>query len=201
MPTSAMQEPAILKHTISEDFIGCFETNHPATPLDQYFDYLQTNGLIVERSQGQEEVRDQQALLNRVAPRFFNDRLIAPMYRAYSQLCDLALQHYFERYPILKQGRYVHLNCKFQRTKPGEGYHTWHYENSGDSRYRKLVTMLYLNDVEEGGETEILYLHRRVQPRQGRILIFPAGFTHTHRGNPPLSGDKFILTSWLEEFP
>ena len=196
-----MQEPAILKHTISEDFIGCFETNHPATPLDQYFDYLQTNGLIVERSQGQEEVRDQQALLNRVAPRFFNDRLIAPMYRAYSQLCDLALQHYFERYPILKQGRYVHLNCKFQRTKPGEGYHTWHYENSGDSRYRKLVTMLYLNDVEEGGETEFLYLHRRVQPRQGRLLIFPAGFTHTHRGNPPLSGDKFILTSWLEEFP
>ncbi len=196
-----MQEPAILKHTISEDFIGCFETNHPATPLDQYFDYLQTNGLIVERSQGQEEVRDQQALLNRVAPRFFNDRLIAPMYRAYSQLCDLALKHYFERYPILKQGRYVHLNCKFQRTKPGEGYHTWHYENSGDSRYRKLVTMLYLNDVEEGGETEFLYLHRRVQPRQGRILIFPAGFTHTHRGNPPLSGDKFILTSWLEEFP
>ncbi len=196
-----MQEPAILKHTISEDFIGCFETNHPATPLDQYFDYLQTNGLIVERSQGQEEVRDQQALLNRVAPRFFNDRLIAPMYRAYSQLCDLALKHYFERYPILKQGRYVHLNCKFQRTKPGEGYHTWHYENSGDSRYRKLVTMLYLNDVEEGGETEFLYLHRRVQPRQGRLLIFPAGFTHTHRGNPPLSGDKFILTSWLEEFP
>ena len=196
-----MQEPAILKHTISKDFIGCFETNHPATPLDQYFDYLQTNGLIVERSQGQEEVRDQQALLNRVAPRYFNDRLIAPMYRAYSQLCDLALKHYFERYPILKQGRYVHLNCKFQRTKPGEGYHTWHYENSGDSRYRKLVTMLYLNDVEEGGETEFLYLHRRVQPRQGRLLIFPAGFTHTHRGNPPLSGDKFILTSWLEEFP
>ena len=151
-----MQEPAILKHTISKDFIGCFETNHPATPLDQYFDYLQTNGLIVERSQGQEEVRDQQALLNRVAPRYFNDRLIAPMYRAYSQLCDLALKHYFERYPILKQGRYVHLNCKFQRTKPGEGYHTWHYENSGDSRYRKLVTMLYLNDVEEGGETEFL---------------------------------------------
>ena len=151
-----MQEPAILKHTISKDFIGCFETNHPATPLDQYFDYLQTNGLIVERSQGQEEVRDQQALLNRVAPRYFNDRLIAPMYRAYSQLCDLALQHYFERYPILKQGRYVHLNCKFQRTKPGEGYHTWHYENSGDSHYRKLVTMLYLNDVEEGGETEFL---------------------------------------------
>jgi hypothetical protein len=67
--------------------------------------------------------------------------------------------------------------------------------------YRKLVTMLYLNTVEEGGETEFLYLHRRIQPVQGRLLIFPAGFTHTHRGNPPLRGEKYILTSWLEEFP
>jgi len=61
--------------------------------------------------------------------------------------------------------------------------------------------MLYLNTVSEGGETEFLYLHRRIKPLQGRLLIFPASFTHTHRGNPPLSGDKYILTSWLEEFP
>ena len=140
-------------------------------------------------------------MLNRVAPRFYSDRLIAPMYQHYSTLCDQALKLYFDRYPILKSGRYFHLNCKFQRTRPGEGFHEWHYENSSDNAYRKLVTMLYLNDVEEGGETEFLYLHRRITPRQGRLLIFPAGFTHTHRGNPPLRGDKYILTSWLEEFP
>ncbi|MFW6731498.1 MAG: 2OG-Fe(II) oxygenase [Synechococcus sp.] len=196
-----MQDTSILNHTIGDDFIGCFETNHRPQSLAQFFSYLESNGLVVERQQGREEVRDSQALLNRVAPRFFNDRLIAPIYHQYSTLCDQALKLYFERYPILRSGRYFHLNCKFQRTRPGEGFHDWHYENGGDMPYRKLVTMLYLNTVEEGGETEFLYLHRRIQPLQGRLLIFPAGFTHTHRGNPPLRGDKYILTSWLEEFP
>lgn len=194
-------QPAILSHDIGTDFIGCFETNHPPQPLTEYFSYLETNGLVVDHSEGNEERHDQQALLNRVAPRFFRDRLIAPMYKGYNDLCSLALNLYFTRFPILKKGRYFHNNCKFQRTRPGEGFHRWHFEDGGENSHRKLVTMLYLNDVQEGGETEFLYLHRRIQPRQGRLLVFPAGFSHTHRGNPPLSGDKYILTSWLEEFP
>jgi hypothetical protein len=58
--------------------------------------------------------------------------------------------------------------------------------------------MIYLNDVEEGGETEFLYQKRRVQAKQGRLVMWPAAYTHTHRGNPPLSGDKYALTGWLE---
>ena len=29
------------------------------------------------------------------------------------------------------------------------------------------------------------------------IVIWPAAFPYVHRGNPPLSGEKYILTSWM----
>jgi len=38
----------------------------------------------------------------------------------------------------------------------------------------------------------------RVKPKQGTLLIWPAAFTHTHRGNPPLSNVKYITTGWIE---
>jgi hypothetical protein len=88
---------------------------------------------------------------------------------------------------------------KIQKTKPGQGYLVWHFES--DCRKlsnRLLVWSLYLNDVEEGGETEFLYLNKRIKPKTGTLLIWPAGFTHTHRGNPPLSGVKYIITGWVE---
>jgi hypothetical protein len=61
-----------------------------------------------------------------------------------------------------------------------------------------MAFILYLNDVEDGGETEFLYYHKRIKPKQGTLILFPAGYTHTHRGNPPLKGSKYILTGWVE---
>ncbi len=34
-------------------------------------------------------------------------------------------------------------------------------------------------------------------PKTGSLLIAPSAFTHTHRGNTPASGDKYIATSWI----
>ena len=61
-----------------------------------------------------------------------------------------------------------------------------------------LVAILYLNTVKEGGETEFLYQRTRISPKQGTLILFPPSWTHTHRGNPPLSGNKYILTTWME---
>ena len=63
---------------------------------------------------------------------------------------------------------------------------------------RLLLVMGYLNDVEEGGETEFLYQSKRVKSKKGRIVICPSGFTHTHRGNPPLKGNKYMINGWIE---
>ena len=55
----------------------------------------------------------------------------------------------------------------------------------------------YLNDVADGGETEFLHQGRKIEARQGRLIIAPAGFTHTHKGHVPASGDKYVATSWI----
>jgi hypothetical protein len=88
---------------------------------------------------------------------------------------------------------------KIQKTEIGGGYHIWHCESGARAQSNRVaVWMLYLNDVEEGGETEFLYQHKRFKPTTGDLIIWPAGYTHTHRGNPPLSNTKYVVTGWIE---
>jgi hypothetical protein len=98
-----------------------------------------------------------------------------------------------EQFPMSQSG------IKIQMTKPSEGYHVWHCENASlVVKGRFLTWILYLNDIDEGGETELIYLSERITPKTGRLVIFPAGWTHAHRGNPPLSNTKYIATGWIE---
>lgn len=103
---------------------------------------------------------------------------------------------YLKEFPVfVNELKSYHI--KFQRTLPTEGYHIWHSENASPTyRGRDLVWTVFLNTIAEGGETEFLYQRRRVPAKQGSVLVFPASFTHTHRGNPPLSGTKYIATGW-----
>jgi hypothetical protein len=82
------------------------------------------------------------------------------------------------------------------------GYPYWHCEqypkhDNGEALHRAVLWTIYLNDGFEGGETEFLYQQRKIAPRTGSLLIAPTGFTHTHRGNRPEGGDKYIATSWI----
>lgn len=91
------------------------------------------------------------------------------------------------------------FNLKLQKTPPGGGYHSWHFESASRPVYNRLLFfILYLNTIEEGGETEFLYYRKRIKAQAGKLLVAPCGFTHTHRGNPPLEEDKYILTGWVE---
>lgn len=82
---------------------------------------------------------------------------------------------------------------------PNGGYKKWHTERTSTNfpeTTRHLVFMTFLNDVSDGGETEFLYQKIKVQPRKGLTLIWPADWTHTHRGIPSPSQEKYILTGW-----
>jgi len=84
------------------------------------------------------------------------------------------------------------------------GYPYWHCEHypklgdpSSETLHRVLLWSVYLNQGFAAGETEFLQQRRAVAPATGSLLIAPAAFTHTHRGNRPLGGDKYIATSWV----
>jgi hypothetical protein len=62
---------------------------------------------------------------------------------------------------------------------------------------RALSVVVYLNDIEQGGETDFSLQDIKVKPKSGRICVFPSNFTHPHSGNPPLSSDKWIVSTFL----
>ncbi|HEY7240388.1 MAG TPA: 2OG-Fe(II) oxygenase [Burkholderiales bacterium] len=82
-------------------------------------------------------------------------------------------------------------------------YPYWHCElhpdseDQGESLHRVVLWTIYLNDDFREGETEFLYQRRKIAPKTGSLLIAPTAFTHTHRGNMPKGGDKYIATSWV----
>lgn len=93
------------------------------------------------------------------------------------------------------------INLQWYRDGEG-GYPYWHCElypkdGNAETLHRHLLWTVYLNDGFSEGETEFLFQQRKIAPRTGSLLIAPTAFTHTHRGNRPQGGDKFIATSWI----
>jgi hypothetical protein len=86
-----------------------------------------------------------------------------------------------------------------QKYKKNEGFYNYHndfYIDVTNNNYRKVTYIWYLNDVFEGGETELLN-NILIKPKCGNLLLFPACWTFPHRGMMPVSNDKYIITGWL----
>jgi len=75
-----------------------------------------------------------------------------------------------------------------------EGYFTLHCEHAAGYPFRMLVWMIFLNDAKSG--TEFPDQDRILKPRTGRLAIWPAAWTHPHRGVTPNQGLKYIATGW-----
>jgi hypothetical protein len=109
--------------------------------------------------------------------------------------------NYTGQFSVLRDANIRGTAMKMQRTDPGGGYHVWHGEQGNKEHAdRVLVYMLYLNDLEEqdGGETEFLYQRLRLRPKANTMILWPAAYTHTHRGNTVLGEtSKYIVTGWF----
>jgi prolyl 4-hydroxylase len=109
---------------------------------------------------------------------------------------------YIDRYEFsAKTSRWtITQNIKIQFYNKNEGYFRWHTERDSahqDCVDRHLVFMTYLNDVNDDGETEFYYQNLKIKPQKGKTVIWPADWTHTHRGITSPTQEKYIITGWF----
>lgn len=89
-------------------------------------------------------------------------------------------------------------SIQIQKYEPNEGFFSWHFERSNDriAMSRELVFMTYLNDVPDGG-THFYSQKRLIKAKKGKTVIWPAGFTHVHKGQISKKHIKYIATGWI----
>jgi hypothetical protein len=189
-----------------KDFIGVYDGYIPDEACDQaieLFNKYQEFNKVFSRftSEGTtQDVKDDKQLFC-IPEILTEEEFNVNKLKALMVNFDIALRHYYNETNIKKYTAkdIIIDHVKIQKTMPSEGYHMWHVEHNPGREMEKriLAYSIYLNTVEDGGETEFLHQSQRVKPVKGRIVIWPAGFPYVHRGNPPLSGEKYIATSWI----
>lgn len=190
------------------EHIALFKNVYPegyCQHLISEFNRLETNGVGSNRQNGEGAPRHMKddfqiniELRNHTLAQFNEQGLTNVFFDGLQKCYD----EYTNKYSVLKDAGRLRATCvKMQRTGPGGGYHVWHAEQGPEAHANRcLVYMLYLNTMspEEGAETEFLYQKKRFNPTENTMVLWPAAYTHAHRGNPVLGeNSKYIVTGWF----
>ena len=194
---------------IREDNIGIFDNffgDKFCKDYIKYYEELEKNGFIKTRQTERPDVNKlniDDSGIDLIVPDMYDFGSFNITYHAalFNEIFWREIyKRYINKYEILKHydGHNI-FSIRLQKTKIGQGYHVFHVESQGNmTKNRIAVFMLYLNDVEDGGETEFLYQKTRFKPKKDRLIMWPSSYPYLHRGNPPLSNDKYIITGWIE---
>jgi|TARA_Y100000389_G_scaffold176837_1_gene188647 prolyl 4-hydroxylase len=107
---------------------------------------------------------------------------------------------YKEQFPFLKTFvNKIHIGpFNLQKYLQGDHFGASHSERTDITTIHRLFAwMTYLNDVEDGGTTDFDYYNIKIKPECGKTLIWPAEWTHVHKGSILKSGKKYIITGWF----
>lgn len=126
----------------------------------------------------------------------FNELL--PFIKHIDVSLEAGVDKYLEDHPSIDKvapwSLYPFFNI--QRYYPGQGYHEPHCEDSDGKTQRILAWMIYLNSVTDGGETRFPDYDLNVEAVEGRLVVWPAYFTHIHHGLTSPTQTKYIATGW-----
>ena len=110
---------------------------------------------------------------------------------------------------LMKEKFSIDLNAQFgkksfyslliHKYKKKEGKFLYHNDSFCDKKYGKyriLNYLWYLNDVDEGGETEFFGFYK-IKPKKGNLVFFPSDWLFPHSGKVPISNDKYVVSGWI----
>ena len=124
-----------------------------------------------------------------------------PTVHQYFDELQKVVNKYTNAFPFSEYSRFsMREPMQIQWYPKGGGFKVWHSERINcniEQIRRHLVFMTYLNDVTDAGETEWYYQKKKIQPKKGLSVIWPPDFTHTHRGIPSPTQEKYIVTGWF----
>ena len=113
-----------------------------------------------------------------------------------------AMALYIEEFPVLQQSPVLYnTGFRLQHYVKNNGFYRIHHDGSPWTEHpvnkRVLGVIIYLNTVEKGGGTGFIDHDVSINAVSGRIAVFPASWTHQHAGLVPISGDKWIISSFI----
>ena len=202
-----MKETNKMKEEYKE-FVGIYDESVPVELCEEFvenyeeakknetiIDVLEENELGVFKDASLITRKDEAMFITPLYSTIYPRPPVDTYFKHLAQCC----KSYMKKYGVAFNGPLYNDIFKIHKVRKSEGYHMWHYER-GDppSLDRIMAYMTYLEVPKKGGETEFLHQSLRIEPVVGRTLIWPAGFTHMHRGNPPLEGKKMYITGWFE---
>ena len=176
-----------------ETFIERYKVDHEV--CDGLIEYFEEN--VEYKNQGQvgsgeidKKVKDSTDVVFWTGS---NDVRIQNFFKALNPIIAI----YGNKYGI-KDGMRTSLNNNIQYYKPKGGFPLLHYETSYVDSYRTVVYMLYLNTVTDNGGTYFPRQDTLTNAIKGDMIIWPAYFTHPHRGIVSETQEKYICKGWFE---
>lgn len=200
-----MQREILPNHNDHPNFIGAWMIE-PLSICDEIITYFEKN-----KGQQSKGVSDQGVNLESknsiditISPNELN-RAGNEVFKSYFESLFDCYQDYVAQWPFLKTFREeLHVGrFNLQRYQSGQHFQKIHTERSGlGTLHRLFAWMTYLNDVDsdDGGTTVFTHYHLEIQPKKGLTLIWPAEWTHAHKGNVLRKNSKYIMTGWMH-FP
>lgn len=202
-----IKKPSYIQHELNvpngipvDDFVFIDEHNLDKGICEEIIDlfkkdYRREKGVVGNAWTVNEKVKD----TTEIAFSIFNEAKWKKIDKILFESLNKVLYKYMinlGKYNIRPPSMVVDMGYQIQKYEKNKGKYLWHDDSASEKTMHRWITFIwYLNDVEEGGETS--FLHGKIKPTAGKLLMFPAEWTYLHRGCMPISDDKYIITGWL----